>query len=71
MNTSNRVILNKLLRCKMDWQNDLKLENDEKLFDIFSDTDRINIEPYIYAGNLLFVRGYDLIKLSSAKKKVV
>ena len=70
MNTSNRVILNKLLRCKMDWQNDLKLENDEKLFDIFSDTDRINIEPQIYAGNLLFERGYDLIKLSSAKKKV-
>lgn len=54
----------------MDWQNDLKLENDEKLFDIFSDTDRINIEPQIYAGNLLFERGYDLIKLSSAKKKV-
>jgi hypothetical protein len=55
----------------MDWQNDLKLENDEKLFDIFSDTDRINIEPQIYAGNLLFERGYDLIKLSSAKKRLI
>ncbi len=56
---------------KLNWKEDLKKESNNILFEIFSEKNRINIEPQIFAGNLLFERKYDLKKLKIAKKELV
>ncbi len=56
---------------KLNWKDSLKEENSERLFEIFSQTKRINIEPQIFAGNLLFERQYKLEKLKIVKHELI
>ena len=56
---------------KLNWKDSFKEETSNRLFEIFSEKNRINIEPQIYAGNLLFERKYDLDKLKTAKNKLI
>ncbi|MCU4162625.1 hypothetical protein [Carboxylicivirga caseinilyticus] len=51
----------------LDWKRKLDTCSSNELFDLFRDTNRINIEPQLYAGNLLFERGFDLNKLIKVK----
>ena len=56
---------------KLNWKDSFKGENSNRLFEIFSEKNRINIKPQIFAGNLLFDRNYDLEKLKTAKNKLI
>ncbi len=56
---------------KLNWKEDLKKESSTRLFEIFSEKNRINIEPQIFAGNLLFERKYDLKKLKTSKNELI
>jgi hypothetical protein len=56
---------------KLNWKDSFKEENSNRLFEIFSEKKRINIDPQIFAGNLLFERKYDLEKLKTAKNKLI
>ena len=64
----NNIITNSMLA---NWKEKLNKESNERLFEIFSETDRINIEPQIYCGNLLFDREYDISVLRNAKKNII
>ncbi len=56
---------------KLNWKDSFKEKRSNKLFEIFSEKNRINIEPQIFAGNLLFERKYELEKLKIAKKELI
>ncbi|MBS2099517.1 hypothetical protein [Carboxylicivirga linearis] len=47
------------------------MKSNKTLFELFSETNRINIEPQLYAGKLLYQRGYDSEKMDNAKKKLI
>lgn len=55
----------------LNWQEKLSKESNSVLFELFSETDRLNIEPQIYAGNLLYQRGFDPEKLRAAKARLI
>jgi hypothetical protein len=54
-----------------NWKEKLQKESNQRLFEIFSETERINIEPQIYCGNLLFDRNYDIGDLRKAKHNLI
>lgn len=56
---------------EFNWKNRFSNENSERLFEIFAEKSRINIEPQIFAGNLLFERNYDVEKLLQAKAELL
>jgi len=56
---------------KLNWKDRFKQENSNRLFKIFSEKNRINIDPQIFAGNLLFERKYELEKLKIAKNELI
>ncbi|RLD66027.1 MAG: hypothetical protein DRI84_05690 [Bacteroidetes bacterium] len=56
---------------KLNWKDSFKEESNNRLFEIFSEKNRINIDPQIFAGNLLFERKYDLELLKTAKKELI
>jgi hypothetical protein len=56
---------------KLNWKDRLKDESNHRLFELFSEKKRINIDPQIFAGNLLFERKYDLELLKNTKKELI
>ena len=54
-----------------DWKERLKKESDKRVFELYSETDRLNIDPQIFAGNLLFDRGYDVSKLQEVRQTLI
>jgi hypothetical protein len=56
---------------KNRWQKQFRKFNNERLFEIFSEKQNFNLEPQLYAGNLLFDRNYDLEKLQRAKSELI
>lgn len=56
---------------KLNWKDSFKEENSNRLFEIFAEKTRINIEPQIFAGNILFERDFELEKLKSAKNDLI
>jgi len=56
---------------KFNWKDSFKEESSNRLFEIFSEMNRINIEPQIFAGNLLFERKYELEKLKITKNELI
>ncbi len=54
-----------------NWRTRLDKKSNATLFELFSETMRINIEPQLYAGKLLHERGYDSDKLNDAKAKII
>lgn len=56
---------------KLNWKDRLKDESNHRLFELFSEKKRINIDPQIFAGNLLFERKYDLESLKNTKKELI
>ena len=56
---------------KLNWKDRFKQENSNRLFEIFSEKNRINIEPQIFAGNLLFERNYDIESLKKTKNELI
>lgn len=60
-----------MTQMKLNWKNSFKEENSNRLFEIFSEKNRINIEPQIFAGNILFERNYDLELLKNTKQELV
>jgi len=55
----------------INWRARLEKKSNTTLFELFSETYRINIEPQLYAGKLLYERGYDFDKLNQAKTKLI
>lgn len=53
-----------------NWKSKLDKKSNTILFELFSETNRINIEPQLYAGKLLYERGFDQKKLSQTKLKL-
>lgn len=56
---------------KKRWQQQFREMNNEQLFEIYSEKQNFNLEPQLYAGNLLFDRNYDLEKLQHAKRELI
>lgn len=54
-----------------NWKERLKKESDQSIFELYSETERLNIDPQIFAGNLLFERGYDVEKLQEARQMLI
>jgi ABC-type multidrug transport system permease subunit len=54
-----------------NWKKKLEKESNQRLFELFSETERINIEPQIYSGNLLFDRDYDVNELRKSKYNLI
>lgn len=61
----------KKTQMKLNWKNSFKDESSSRLFEIFSENKRINIEPQIFAGNLLFDRNYDIESLKKTKIELI
>ncbi|MBS2101154.1 hypothetical protein [Carboxylicivirga linearis] len=55
----------------LNWKENLNKESKSVLFDLFSETNRINLEPQLYAGNLLFEKKYDIESLIKAKTNLI
>ncbi|MCT4638717.1 MAG: hypothetical protein N4A72_13540 [Bacteroidales bacterium] len=55
---------------KLNWQERLKDKSNKELITLFSETDRINIEPQLCAGNLLYTRDYKTEELRTIKEKL-
>ncbi|MCG8582407.1 MAG: hypothetical protein MI866_20955, partial [Bacteroidales bacterium] len=55
----------------INWRARLDKKPDKTLFELYSETNRINIEPQLYAGNLLHERGYNADKLNQAKTALI
>lgn len=53
------------------WKIKLLKKSNTTLFELFSETNRINIEPQLYAGKILYDRGFDREKLNNAKTKLI
>ncbi|WP_321280303.1 hypothetical protein [Marinifilum fragile] len=51
----------------LNWRNNLNKKSNKELLDLFQECKRINIDPQIYAGNLLFERGYNAVELVRIK----
>ncbi|RKE03671.1 hypothetical protein [Marinifilum flexuosum] len=51
----------------LDWKKKLNKRSNTELLDLFRESNRINIDPQIYAGNLLFERGYNSAELLRIK----
>ncbi|WP_321299771.1 hypothetical protein [Marinifilum fragile] len=51
----------------LDWKKKLNKKSNTELLDLFRESNRINIDPQIYAGNLLFERGYNPTELLRIK----
>jgi hypothetical protein len=56
---------------KKRWQQHFREMNNKQLFEIYSEKQNFNLEPQLYAGNLLFDRNYDLEKLLDAKRELI
>lgn len=56
---------------KLKWKESFKEKSNGRLLEIFSTKKRINIDPQIFAGNLLFDRNFDLETLKSIKKELI
>jgi len=54
-----------------NWKEKLEKENNQRLFEIFSEKERVNLEPQIYSGNLLYDRNYDISELRKVKNCLV
>jgi len=54
---------------KLNWKDSFKEESNNRLFEVFSEKKRINSDPQIFAGNLLFERGCDLESIEEAFSK--
>jgi len=52
------------------WKENLNKRSNRELLSLFKETKRINIDPQIYAGNLLHDRGYDLFELQKIKSNL-
>jgi len=55
----------------INWKYSLEKKSDITLFELFSEKTRINIDPQIDAGNLLFDRNYDIESLKKAKLELI
>lgn len=55
----------------LNYKENLKRESNSVLFKLFSERKRINVEPQLYAGNLLFERNYRLEELKSSKEDLL
>lgn len=51
----------------LNWRNNLNKKSNKELLDLYQECKRINIDPQIYAGNLLFERGYNPTELVRIK----
>ncbi|PXY00686.1 hypothetical protein DF185_12300 [Marinifilum breve] len=51
----------------LDWKKKLNKRSNTELLALFQESNRINIDPQIYAGNLLFERGYNPTELLRIK----
>ncbi len=56
---------------ELNWKDRFKNKNSNRLFEIFSEQKRINIEPQIFAGNILFDRNFDLESLKKVKQDLI
>lgn len=54
----------------LNWRNNLNKKSNKELLDLYQECKRINIDPQIYAGNLLFERGYNPTELVRIKNKL-
>lgn len=54
-----------------DWRERLKRKSNQELLQLFSETQRVNIDPQIYAGNLLFERKYKIDLLKERKLELI
>ncbi|KAF5033617.1 hypothetical protein DSECCO2_604850 [anaerobic digester metagenome] len=54
-----------------DWKERIIKECDQSIFELYSETERLNIDPQIFAGNLLFDRGYDVVKLQEVRQRLI
>ncbi|WP_321517082.1 hypothetical protein [Marinifilum fragile] len=58
----------------LNWRNNLNKKSNKELLDLYQECKRINIDPQIYAGNLLFERGYnptELVRIKNDLKNAI
>ncbi|HRZ42064.1 MAG TPA: hypothetical protein P5228_05105 [Bacteroidales bacterium] len=55
----------------LNWKDSFKEKSSDRLFEIFSEKERINIDPQIFAGNILFDRNYEIERLTRAKSELI
>jgi hypothetical protein len=63
--------LDKFLNNIFDWKSRLKKKSSSELLQLYSEKERLNIEPQIFAGNVLFERGYDALELRKIKQELI
>jgi len=54
-----------------NWRERLKKESNQDLLQLFSEIKRINIDPQLYAGNLLYERNYKIDLLRERKAELI
>ncbi len=54
-----------------DYKQKLQKESTDNLFSLYTQKKRINLKPQIYAGQLLFNRGYDRAALIKTKEELI
>lgn len=54
-----------------DWKDNLNKKTNRELFELFSETNRINLKPQLYVGNILFDRGYKVDALIQVKSELI
>ena len=54
-----------------NWRERLKKMSNQELLQLFSETQRINIDPQLYAGNLLYARNYKIDLLKERKVELI
>ncbi|WP_289056097.1 hypothetical protein [Carboxylicivirga marina] len=55
----------------LDWKKRLEEKTDRELIKLYSETDRINLEPQIYAGQILIRRNYNKTELKRIKDTLI
>ncbi len=56
---------------KIDWKRNLEKKSNKELLQLFSETQRINLEPQIFAGQILKSRNYSTQELLEIKNKLI
>jgi hypothetical protein len=63
--------ISRVINNWVHWRKNLQKKTNKELVSLFSDTNRMNIDPQIYAGLLLKERKYDVDELIRIKESLI